>query len=67
MISVKNLRHDGIWYGIMNLGRLIGGVSTPELYSFKDAADWVKWHPDPKPYKVVKIRVTHEVIAEVMV
>ncbi len=58
-------RHDAVWYGIMKRGRLIGGISTPELYSLKDVTEWIEWQLDPKPYKVVKIRVTHEVIAEV--
>lgn len=43
----------------------MGGISTPELYSLKDATEYMKCVP--KNTKIVKIRVTHEVIAEVIV
>lgn len=49
----------------MRRGKLLGGISNPELFTLEGATEWVR--DIPKNTKVVKIRVTHEVIAEVIV
>lgn len=58
-------RHEKVWYGIMRRGKLLGGKSNPELFTLNDAREYIR--DIPKNTKVVKIRVTHEVIAEVIV
>jgi hypothetical protein len=65
--SVKRLTpsHSRVWYGIMRRGKVLGGMSNPELFSLKQAEEYI--HDVPKNTKIVKIRVTHEVISEVIV
>ena len=45
-------------------GRVMGGISNPTLFNLEGAklylADW------PKKTKIVGIRVTHEVVSEVI-
>ena len=49
----------------MRRGKVVGGIDNPDLFSLEGAREWVK--DVPFNTKVVKIRVTHEVIAEVIV
>jgi S-adenosylmethionine:diacylglycerol 3-amino-3-carboxypropyl transferase len=49
----------------MRRGKVVGGLANPELFSLADAQEWIR--DVPKNTKIVKIRVTHEVIAEVIV
>lgn len=48
-------------YGLMYRGKVIGGIRNPELFTLEAAKKY------PSPYKVVKIRITYEVVAEVIV
>lgn len=65
-ISSKRLpRHEAYAYGIMERGRIDGGMSNPILYSLSAAkAASTRFN---RKAKVVKIRITHEVVAEVIV
>lgn len=58
-------RHEKVCYGIMERGRIDGGMSNPNLYSLQEAKGQATRFG--RKAKVVKIRVTHEVIAEVIV
>lgn len=60
----RHLLHSRTAYGIMRRGRIVGGISNPDLFSLEDAQEWIR--DVPKNTKIVKIRVTHEVIAEVI-
>jgi hypothetical protein len=53
--------HSRIEYGMMYRGNVVGGIKNPELFGLEG----VKAYPNP-PYKPVKIRVTYEVISEVI-
>lgn len=57
----KHPRHEKVWYGLKYRGKIVGGIGNPELFELEEAKKY------PKPYKIVKIRVIHEVIAEVIV
>lgn len=57
----KHPSHTTVHYGIMYRGRVIGGISNPELFTLEGAKKY------PKPYRIVKIRVSYEVVSEVFV
>lgn len=57
--------HSDCHYGIMRRGKVVGGISNPDLFSLEGAMEWKRDMPNNT--KIVKIRVTHEVIAEVIV
>lgn len=65
--SIRNSRtfHSDTAYGIMRRGQVVGGISNPDLFSLEGAKEWMR--DVPRNTKIVKIRVTHEVIAEVIV
>jgi hypothetical protein len=49
----------------MRRGAVVGGISNPHLFSLESAKEWVR--DVPKNTKVVKIRITYEVVSEVIV
>jgi len=61
----KHLLHSRTAYGILHRGKVYGGLSNPHLYTLAGAKEWI--HDVPKNAKIIKIRITHEVIAEVIV
>ena len=63
---MKLQSHRKIEYGLAYKGRVYGGIANPHLFTLKQATKLVKtdWG---KQYTVVKIRVTREVISEVVV
>lgn len=58
-------RHEAVWYGIMRRGKVVGGISNPDLFTLEGAMEWVQ--DIPRNTKIVKIRVTHEVVSEVII
>lgn len=50
-------------YGIIHRGKLLGGIKDPQLYTLEGAQEFLK---EVRNTKAVKIRITHEVIAEVV-
>jgi hypothetical protein len=48
----------------MYRGKLLGGISNPIFFTLEEAKGYIEL---TKQCKIVKIRVTHEVIAEVIV
>lgn len=63
--SRKHHSHSTLKYGILWRGRVFGGIANPHLYTLKGAKEWVK--DVPINSKIVRIRVTHEVVSEVIV
>ena len=59
--AAKHPSHSKLHYGIMYRGKVVGGISNPELFTLEGAKMY------PKPYKIVKIRVSYEVVSEVFV
>lgn len=56
--------HSTTYYGIMYRGRLLGGIINPTFFTLEAAKGYPKL---TKQCKIVKIRVTHEVVSEVIV
>jgi hypothetical protein len=58
------ISHSKMRYGFMVKGKVMGGISNPYLYDIKDARESLLTYP--KNTKIVGIRVTYEVVSEVI-